>query len=106
VVETLTSEYGTYLRLEIPQRTYPRQETSVVTLGLTAMLIGHAAMPDDRALEFLATIFGSVDAVARQDARAALLSRQTARTGISLPLHPAADAFYNSSDGDPTIVAD
>lgn len=92
-VRDLTSK-GIYIPYTLPAKTYPGQVQPVTTIGLTSMLIGNQAMPDERVSELLDTMLKSVNAVARKEMRAAFISRQTAQTGISIPLHPAAEKFY------------
>lgn len=85
---------GVYIPYTLPAKTYPGQFQPVSTIGLTAMLIGNQTMPEERVSELLDTMLKSVNAVARKEMRAAFLTRQTAQTGISIPLHPAAEKFY------------
>jgi TRAP transporter TAXI family solute receptor len=92
-VRNLTSG-GIYIPYTLPAKTYPGQVQPVTTIGLTAMLIGNRIMPDERVMELLDTMLKSVNVVARKEMRAAFISQQTAQTGISIPLHPAAETFY------------
>jgi len=92
-VRDLTTE-GVYIPYILPAKSYPGQIQPVTTIGLTAMVIGNQTMPDKRVSELLDTILKSVNAVARKEMRAAFISQQTAQTGISIPLHPAAEKFY------------
>jgi TRAP transporter TAXI family solute receptor len=92
-VQALT-EGGVYIPYTLPAKTYPGQGQPVQALGLTAMLIGNRAMPDARVEEILGTLLKNVNAVARKEIRTSFISRQKARTGISIPLHPAAEKFY------------
>lgn len=93
LVRNLTSG-GIYNPYTLPTNTYPGQVQFVTTIGVTAMLIGNQAMPEERVSELLNTMLKSVNAVARKEMRAAFLTQQTAQIGISIPLHPAAEKFY------------
>ncbi len=85
---------GVYIPYTLPAKTYPGQDQPVNSIGVTAMLINNQGMPDERVSELLDTILRSVNAVARKEMRTAFISRQTAQTGVSIPLHPAAEKFY------------
>ncbi|MFN4087939.1 MAG: TAXI family TRAP transporter solute-binding subunit [Alphaproteobacteria bacterium] len=48
----------------------------------------------------LRTTFDRVDFVAAGSAAGALVSRRRALTGLPLPLHPAAEAFFGAAPAD------
>ncbi len=67
----------------------------MTTLGLTAMIVTTAATPDALVSELLERIFASIEAVEEAEFHASFISRQTARVGVSIPLHPAAEAYLD-----------
>jgi TRAP transporter TAXI family solute receptor len=93
VIEAFTEKHASYRRYVIPARTYPGQTEPVTTLGLTAMLVTTAATPGALVTQLLDQVFASIDDVEEAEFRASFISRQTARVGISIPLHPAAEAY-------------
>jgi TRAP transporter TAXI family solute receptor len=92
--EKLLSLRPYYVPLTLPANTYPGQDEAVQTLSVTAMLITHQETPDAKVEELLGGLFQNIDAIARQSFQASVISRKTARDGISIPLHPAAERYY------------
>jgi TRAP transporter TAXI family solute receptor len=95
VIHAVTEEHASYRPYVIPARTYPGQTEPVTTLGLSAMLVTTAATPDALVTELLDQVFASIDEVEEAEFHASFISRQTARVGVSIPLHPAAEAYLN-----------
>lgn len=93
VIAAFAAKHASYRRYVIPARTYPGQTEAVTTLGLTAMLVTMAATPDALVTQLLDQVFASIDEVEAAEFRASFISRQTAHVGISIPLHPAAEAY-------------
>ena len=83
-----------YLPITMPAHTYPRQAQSISTLGVSALLIAHKDLEDKRVRVFLDTLMQSLDALAEESVKAAFISRQTAQAGITIPLHPGAQAYF------------
>jgi len=83
-----------FLALTIPARAYRGIDAPVETIGVTAMLIGHAETPDETVQTVLTDLYGSLETIARDSPQGYLISKKTAKAGISIPMHPAADAFF------------
>ena len=75
----------------LPANTYPGQTEAVDTLAVTALLVGTAALPDATVEAVLAQIYGGIDFVAAGSTAGSFISKATARQGLTLPLHPAAE---------------
>jgi TRAP transporter TAXI family solute receptor len=93
VIEALVATRRSYFEYTIPARTYPGQPKPVRTLGLTAMLIANASAADALVERLLEQVFASVAALEDGAYRVAFIRRQTARQGVSIPLHPAAERY-------------
>jgi TRAP-type uncharacterized transport system substrate-binding protein len=91
----MREQHGAYRLTKLPAHTYPGQTEAVSTLGITATLIARSDLPDLRVEQLLDGLFRSVPAVAEDNLRVMLLSAQTAQKGITVPLHPAADNYFN-----------
>jgi len=106
LLQSLVSK-GVYINYTLPEKTYPGQKQPVNAIGVTAMLVSTQSMPGERVSALLDTLLKSVNTVARKEMRAAFISRQSAQTGVSIPLHPAAGEFYapfaNSEKAKPLI---
>ena len=79
--------------LSIPARTYAGQEASVRTVAATALLVTSAATPDAVVDTALQSLFAAAAAPGRGVA-VSRLSRERALAGVTIPLHPAATAFF------------
>jgi TRAP transporter TAXI family solute receptor len=98
VLEKLSQEHFSYYPLTVPAKTYPGQTKPFTTLGLAAALMTHRSVPDSRVEQMLDLLLTGGDELARQYYRAAFISRETMRLGLAVPLHPAAERFYNRSE--------
>ena len=93
VIERLRSEHPFFVPITLPPRTYPSVATPVRTVAVTATIVTHASVPGDDVRQLLGTLFAAVGDLSRGDQSAYLIARETAREGLSIPLHPAADGF-------------
>ena len=94
----LSEQHFSYYPLTVPARTYPGQAEPFTTLGLAAALMTHRRVPDDRVEEMLDLLLTGGEELAREYFRAAFISRETMRLGLAVPLHPAAERFYQRND--------
>lgn len=115
VADALSAQSG-HPRVPIPAHTYPGQDEAVISLGTTALVVTLASTPDEEVRRFLDLLLGSNQAVAQGRGQAAVrplrpsrkitqesrvgsfISKKSARLGISLPLHPAAEAYLAEGD--------
>ena len=95
-VAQLVQSHPSLIPLHIPARTYPGLETPTTTVGVTATLITHANVPAKTVEAVLSHLFSNVESLSRGSLQAYFISPQTARKGISIPMHPAAEAFLKS----------
>jgi len=98
VQNRMRERHGVYRLATLPAHTYPGQREPILTLGITATLIARSDLPDVRVEQLLDGLFRSVTAVAEDNLRVALLSARTAKEGVTIPLHPAADRYFNKLD--------
>jgi TRAP transporter TAXI family solute receptor len=94
----LAQKHFVYYPITVPARTYPGQTEAFTTLGLAAALITHAQVADDKVEQMLELLLSGDDELARKYYRAGFISRETMRLGLALPLHPAAERFYDRYD--------
>ena len=83
-----------FLELTIPARAYRGIDVPVKTIGVTAMLITHAETPNETVKTLLTGLYGALDTIAKDSPQGYLISTRTAKAGISIPMHPAAVAFF------------
>jgi uncharacterized protein len=96
--EKLAENHFDYYSLTVPARTYPGQSEPFTTLGLAASLMTHSQVADDTVEKMLHLLLTGGDELARKYYRAAFISRETMRLGLAVPLHPAAERFYDRYD--------
>lgn len=99
IQDAVQNKQGTYRPSVIAAHTYPGQPEPVPTLSVTATLIVRAGLPDARVREVLDQLFRSAARLARENLRLTLLTRQTAREGVFIPLHSAAEEYFLSTAG-------
>ena len=90
---TLAEAHPNLVPVTLPANTYPGQAEGVQTVAATALLVGTAGIPDSTVEAVLAQTYGGIDFVAAGSTAGALISKATGRTGLTLPLHPAAERF-------------
>lgn len=77
----------------LPPNTYPGQTESVETVAVTALLVAKEAVPDSTVESIMSDLFEGIDFIAAGSTAGSLISKATARTGVTVPLHPAAERF-------------
>ena len=98
LLEKLADRHFAYYPLTVPAKTYPGQTEPFSTIGLTAALMTHSNVPDERVEQMLELLLSGGDELARRYYRAAFISRETMQLGLAVPLHPAAQRFYDRFD--------
>lgn len=89
----LTGGRRDFVPVTLPPNTYPGQAEDVETVAVTALLVGTTGLADSTVETLLQEVYGGIDFVAAGSAAGALISKATGRTGLTLPLHPAAERF-------------
>ncbi|HEY8370922.1 MAG TPA: TAXI family TRAP transporter solute-binding subunit, partial [Thermodesulfobacteriota bacterium] len=83
------------VRLTLPTNTYPDQTGPVPTVATAALLITTIDVPQGDVAALLRLVFEEgTDLVAQGSAAGARVSRQTARVGLTIPMHPEADRYF------------
>ncbi|MBL8659589.1 MAG: TAXI family TRAP transporter solute-binding subunit [Rhodospirillales bacterium] len=85
-----------YVPVTIPAGTYAGQEQPVPTVAAVALLVARASLPDAKAEAVLHQVFGGIDFFAAGRAAGSQISRSSAKTGVGIPWHPAAERFFAS----------
>ena len=81
------------ISLQLPERTYSGMTEAVATVGVTATLLTHERTADARVEGLLEQLYSNVGLLSEGSPNAYLISLKRARTGLSIPLHPAAERF-------------
>lgn len=81
----------------LPAGTYPGQTKPLPTVAVAALLAVRADLPDADAKKLLRTVFEGIDFFAAGSAAGSQISLATARTGVGIPWHPAAEQFFTQT---------
>lgn len=96
MLPALTADDSSLVPVTLPPGTYPGQTTPLATVAVAALLVGRDDMADADVTTLLRAVYERIDFVAAGSAAGALISLDRARTGLTLPLHPQAQAFFEA----------
>jgi TRAP transporter TAXI family solute receptor len=91
-IAQVVAEVHGLLPLEIPGRTYSGQASGVPTVAATALLVVRDDVPDAVVMNTLELLYASA-ASGGAGVQATRLSKQRATSGITIPMHPAAERY-------------
>lgn len=93
--DKLIEDYPFYTKITIPAETYPNQTEDVQSLAVMAMLVVTDNMSEDSAYEITKAIYSNLDRLAVAHPIGKTITKENAKDGISIPLHPGAEKFFN-----------
>ncbi len=85
--------------IELPAATYPGQRGPVQSVAATALLVAPAGLPKADVDKALTALFQGIDFVRAGSAAGSRITLETANLGLTVPLHPAAIAFFARAAG-------
>lgn len=88
-----------YVATNLAPETYAGQDEPVRTVAAAALLVARADLPDADAETLLRQVFDGIDFFAAGSPAGSQISRASARTGVSVPWHPAAERFFAAATG-------
>lgn len=92
----LMGQYPFYTKTVIPAGTYRGVDANVSTVAVKAMLAVSEKLESDVVQKMLKSLFENNDRLSAAHRMGAMVTKDTARDGMSLPLHPGAEKFYGS----------
>lgn len=95
IADQLIKQYPFYTKVTIPAGTYQKQDADVQSLAVKAMLVATDAMDEQTAYDITKAIYTNLDKLKAAHSVGALITRESAKDGISIPLHPGAEKFFN-----------
>ncbi len=96
-IALMTAGNSNYIAMTIPAQTYPSQTKPIATIAVTAQLVSMQVVPASEVSALLQIMFKEVDYLGRGAALGSLVSARSARSALTLPLHPGAEAFFDAS---------
>lgn len=88
---------GELIGLTLARNTYRGMDAAVETVGITAVLATHGDVDDASVVNLLKVVFEQSESLSRFTSQAGALSLERARSGVTIPFHPAADAYLKST---------
>lgn len=97
VIARLTESDSGVVPLTLQAGTYPGQDVPVRTIGVAALLVGNSNMSNAEVRRVLRGVYSSIDFVGAGSSAGAMISLRHARTGVTIPLHPGAEAYFEEA---------
>ncbi|SFH18099.1 hypothetical protein SAMN05660649_04172 [Desulfotomaculum arcticum] len=95
VADKLMQDYSFYTKVTIPAGTYPKQDSDVEAVSVMSMLAVTDAMDEQLAYNIAKAIYSNLDALKAAHSVGAMITKEKAQEGMSIPLHPGAEKFFN-----------
>lgn len=96
-IALMTAGNSSYIAMTIPAQTYPSQTKPIATIAVTAQLVSLQTVPASEVSALLQIMFKEVDYLGHGSALGSLVSARSARSGLTLPLHAGAEAYFDSA---------
>lgn len=93
--DKLIAQYPFYTKVIIPAGTYPKQDEDVQSVAVKAMLVTTEGMDEQMAYDVTKAIYTSLDKLKAAHSVGALITKESAKDGISIPMHPGAEKYFN-----------
>ncbi len=94
IAENLMEEYPFYATVTIPEGTY-NNVPEANTITVLAMLVCREDLPEDLVYEFISIIFENIELIHDAHDAGKNVTLETALDGMSIPLHPGAEKFFD-----------
>ncbi len=94
----LTEASANLVPIRLRAGTYPNQEEAIDTVAVTALLVASEGLPGRDVHRVLTAVFDKINFLDAGSAAGSLITRPTARIGVTIPMHPAAIEFLGAVD--------
>lgn len=92
--EALIAQYPFYTKAVIPAGTYPGQKNDVAGVAVMAMLVATDKMAADDCYAITKALYSNLDRIKASHSVGAMITKETAGVGMSLPFNPGAEKFF------------
>ncbi|ABO51715.1 TRAP transporter solute receptor, TAXI family [Desulforamulus reducens MI-1] len=93
-IDSMIQKYPFYTKVVIPADAY-KQGADIETVGVKAMLVATDKMDEQTAYDITKAIFTNLDQLKAAHAVGQYISKETAKDGVSIPMHAGAEKFFN-----------
>lgn len=97
IINQLMEQYPFYAKMTIPAGTYQKQDQDVQTLAVMAMLVVTDKMDEQTGYDIVKAIYSNLDRLKVAHSVGQLITRETAMEGVSIPMHPGAEKYFNEN---------
>lgn len=98
MIDDIVSEYPYYTQVEIPEGTYRNQDEAVDAVAVMAMIAVRAELSEDFVYNITAALFDNLSDMESAHARGGDVSLEEAQDGMSIPLHPGAERYFDEAE--------
>lgn len=92
--DALIAKYPFYTKVNIPAKTYTNQDADVSAVAVRCMLVVSEKMDAQLGYDITKAIFSNLDRLKAAHAVAAVVSKASAKDGMSIPLNAGAEKFF------------
>lgn len=94
IANTLMKKWAFYTVTPVPANTYQGVTSDVKTVSVKSMLAVSARMPDALVYDLLKALYSNTDRLVAAHKKGADIKIDTAKDGMSIPLHPGAEKYF------------
>lgn len=94
MADKMIAKYPFYTKVVIPKDSYGNAQ-DIETVGVKAMLVATDKMDEQTAYDITKAIFDNLQQLQAAHSVGKFMSKETAKEGLSIPLHPGAEKFFN-----------
>ena len=95
MADALIKKYPYYTKIKIPAKTYNNVDTDVEAVAVKCMLVVTDKMSDELGYDIVKPLYSNLDRMKAAHNVAKLITKETAKEGMSIPLNKGAEKFFN-----------
>ena len=95
MADALIKKYPYYTKIKIPAKTYNNVDTDVEAVAVKCMLVVTDKMSDELGYDIVKALYSNLDRMKAAHNVAKLITKETAKEGMSIPLNKGAEKFFN-----------
>ena len=95
MADALIKKYPYYTKIKIPAKTYNNVDTDVEAVAVKCMLVVTDKMSDELGYYIVKALYSNLDRMKAAHNVAKLITKETAKEGMSIPLNKGAEKFFN-----------
>lgn len=92
--DKLIKQYPFYTKVTIPAKTYPSQDQDAAAVAVMSMLAVSEKMDAQLGYDITKAIYSNLDRIVAAHAVGKMITKASAKNGMSIPLHQGAEKFF------------